>query len=147
MSLDDVAFYALLAGFCVATWRKDQRWRDGWWCAFGILLIVITRFILNPHYSDGVGMRLLSLIGGLLWLGIVIGRYSRSGIPCWHYGHVWATTVVTAGGHAIFSTEGADPETERQLAARFADVPHAQVSSQCAVCRRPRPDGEPPTEH
>jgi len=137
--MSEVAFYALLVGFCVATWRKDQRWRDGWWCALGILVIVIARFILDPHYSEDVQHRLLSLLGGALWACIVVARYRYSGIPCWHHGHLWATSVTTANGHAIFETRGVDAETERQLAARFTDVPHAQIDSRCAVCKRPRP--------
>lgn len=144
------AYYAFAAGFAVATWRRDKRLRDAWWCAFGLLTITAITAIVTP--DPDIPGRAGSAVTIWLWAYLVIHYWSKSGIPCRVHGHTWMVSVNTPGGAHMQMSLPADPAAEAEAFAKFAPrllgqgwADTAIITRTCAVCDKAHePDPNPP---
>lgn len=105
-----VAYYALAVGFAVATWRRNPRWRDAWWCAFGMFSIEVIEAIVAPGTDIPSRISVALAIG--VWLWVIVRNWRRSGIPCRIRGHSW---LLSAKGPNGVLTVPVTPDNEARL--------------------------------
>lgn len=111
----DLAVFALLIGWVVATWRRNVRYRDGWLIAFTLLLITTIRSVVDPD-PTALGRSLDTALMGI-WFFVVLRWWRRSGVRCLIVGHTWLTMATGKTGTLRVATD--NPHTERRLLAGF----------------------------